>query len=277
MVDMSGETHVVRKIDPFLAALSTAVVSCSLLAIAVMYGWLGPDVGEGSNFCEALRTELINQPANTWSNIGFVIAGLMIGWQGRKNPQLMEGLVGFFACVVVLLGPASAAMHATGTVIGQNLDLTSMFLISSFAVSYALKRWYGFGRGIFLAIFLVWLALGEFVLFLGIEIPVLLHGGNLIFAIGLILALTLEVGLWRRTRSAAVARAGIQALSALIAAFAIWLLDQGPLCDPDSLIQGHALWHILCAVASYCQFLVYRAHSEVDRDLQSRAPDPARY
>lgn len=272
MVDMATETHVTTRFDPFIAALTTAVVSVVLLGLALAYDWLGPDVGEGSAFCEALRGDLVNQPANTFSNLGFVLAGLTIGWRGRKNPQLMDGMVGFFACVVVLLGPASAAMHASGTVLGQNLDLTSMFLISSFAASYAMKRWYELSRTQFFMAFAAWLIMGEAVLFSGIAVPVVLHGGNLVFAIGLLTAIVLEVRLWRRQPSKAVARAGLLTLAVLGGAFTIWLLDQGPWCDPNSLIQGHAVWHFLCAVTTYCQFRMYAADTRKQNSQQPNAP-----
>ena len=36
----------------------------------------------------------------------------------------------------------------------------------------------------------------------------------------------------------------------------------GPLCTPDSLLQGHALWHILGAVAMWCFYKYFR--TEVD-------------
>ena len=48
-----------------------------------------------------------------------------------------------YACVVVLLGPASAAMHATQSTLGGDLDLLSMFLVSGFALAYALMRFLG--------------------------------------------------------------------------------------------------------------------------------------
>src|SRR6185436_3351343 len=99
----------------------------------------------GANFCEA-GTGLIRQPANTFSNVGFVTAGLLIAWHasvpgnvGRRlstYPWLATGI----ACVVVLLGPGSAAMHATQSALGGHLDMLSMYLIASFAAAYAVTR-----------------------------------------------------------------------------------------------------------------------------------------
>ncbi len=249
------------RLDPFGAAVVTALVSCGALALAVAGGWLGTVVGEGSLFCEALRDGLVNQPANTWSNLAFVAAGLLVGWRARRQPTLMDGLAGFYACVVVLLGPASAAMHATGTEVGKHLDLTSMFLVGAFAAAYGLKRWAGWGRGTFVAVFVALLVVSEAIYLSGPSVPVVLHAGNAMFALLLIVAVTAEVTVWRRRRSPEVARAGVAALATMLVAFVIWNLDQGAWCRPDSLVQGHAIWHVLCAVAAYQLFRVYAADS----------------
>ena len=36
----------------------------------------------------------------------------------------------------------------------------------------------------------------------------------------------------------------------------------GVLCDPDSLVQGHAIWHLLGAVAMWCFYKYFR--TEID-------------
>ena len=90
-----------------LASL-TAVVSLTLLALAVRFGWLGADVDRGADFCEAAAGR-VRQPVNTLSNLGFVVAGLAIAVRADRLPVLGTA----YACLVVLLGPASMAMHAT--------------------------------------------------------------------------------------------------------------------------------------------------------------------
>ncbi len=86
--------------------------------LAARGGWLGTDVGRGDGFCEAARSGWLKQPANALSNLGFVVAGLAIGWRaGLPEGRLARpGLAPAFAVVVVLLGPGSMAMHATQTV-----------------------------------------------------------------------------------------------------------------------------------------------------------------
>ena len=123
--------------------------------LAARGGWLGTDVGRGDGFCEAARSGWLKQPANALSNLGFVVAGLAIGWRaGLPEGRLARpGLATAFAVVVVLLGPGSMAMHATQTAVGGHLDMTSMFLVASFAAAYALMRWEERGSAYFGGVF----------------------------------------------------------------------------------------------------------------------------
>ncbi|MCB0916485.1 MAG: ceramidase domain-containing protein [Actinobacteria bacterium] len=49
-------------------------------------------------------------------------------------------------------------------------------------------------------------------------------------------------------------------LASFLAAFYIWNLGQPGtfFCQPDSLIQGHAIWHALSALATWCFFMFLR-------------------
>jgi hypothetical protein len=48
----------------------------------------------------------------------------------------------------------------------------------------------------------------------------------------------------------------------LILAFVIWMLDITKiLCNPNSWLQGHALWHLLGAVAGGFLYLYYRSEN----------------
>ena len=161
---------------------AAAVVSVGLLALAVERGWLGPDVGRGSGFCEVphgggLAAHLV-QPANSLSNLGFVVAGLAVAWRAGRTDLLgdvlprLRGLPTAYAVVTVLLGPASAAMHATGSAHGGDLDLLSMYLIASFAAAYALMRMVRQGSTFFFQVFLLMVAACELVSTIQADVPV---------------------------------------------------------------------------------------------------------
>ncbi|WP_101523611.1 ceramidase domain-containing protein [Nocardioides houyundeii] len=252
-----------RSARPLLAAAATALVSAVLLALAVRHGWLGPDVGRGDEFCEAARDGRVRQPANAASNAGFVLAGLLIAARAGHPDRLGDvlprhrGLATAMACLVVLLGPASAAMHATQSAAGGWLDLTSMYLVASFAASYALLRWRQWPTTAFWATFASLVAACELIGLLGDGVPVVRHPGNVAFALLLVLAVVLEVRLWSRGPARTRLRLGALALATMLVAFGIWNLGQHGWCDPGSWVQGHAVWHLLGAVAAYLLFRLY--------------------
>jgi hypothetical protein len=251
-----------RDLRPFALAVAVAVASVALLWLAVAQGWLGPDVGRGDRFCEAAREALVLQPANTFSNTGFVVAGLAIAWRAGSqrttiaaNPRLATA----FGVVVVLLGPASAAMHATQSALGGHLDLLSMYLIAAFASSYAWTRVLGRGTGFFAVGFVAVVVVCELVERIPGHVPVVDIAANLAFGLFLLLALAGEAVLWRRGTGRRQVGWGLASAGALALAFGIWNLakDGSSLCHPDSLLQGHAAWHLLCAVAAYCLYRLY--------------------
>jgi hypothetical protein len=246
---------------PLAYAAATAIVSTALLVLAVRHGWLGDDVGRGANFCEAARDGFVKQPANTFSNLGFVVAGLLVARRAGRPERLgdalprYDGLATAYACLVVALGPASAAMHATQTEVGGHLDLLSMYLVASFAAAYALMRRVGQGRLFFWQLFSLFVAGCELVGLYDGEVPVVTYAGNLAFAVLLLTAVVVEVRLWRSAGASRTdLRWGVAALGTILLAFAIWNVTRTLWCDPRSLVQGHAVWHLLDAVAAYLLF-----------------------
>jgi len=255
---------------PILIAGATAAASCGLLALSIWRGWLGIDVGRGANFCEAAREWVVRQPANTFSNVGFVAAGLLIAWHAsvRKNIgtslSAHRHLATAMACLVVLLGPGSAAMHATQSAIGGSLDMLSMYLIASFAAAYATMRWLRGGSQLLAAAFVAGVAFCELVGLWGVKLPVLMFSGNAAFALLLVGAISLEVLIMRRREVRAQRMYAYASLASIVTAFAIWNASKAWLCDPHSFIQGHAIWHILGAVSAYFLYRYYASEEVGD-------------
>jgi hypothetical protein len=225
-----------------------------LVVLATAYGWLGPDVDRGAQFCETDHWCFFAQPSNTLSNLAFVLAGAALAWRaGRPEGRLeMAALTVPFTVVVALLGPGSMAMHATESALGGHLDVLSMHLLASFAAAYALARLLRWGTGAAVAMFLVLLAVGTAASLLGGPVPVVQHSGNLAFALFLLVAVAGEVVLLRRPAGPRPWWA-LGSVGVLLVAFGVWIPSQtgGLWCIPESWLQGHALWHVLCAVAAY--------------------------
>ncbi|MEP6816857.1 MAG: ceramidase domain-containing protein [Marmoricola sp.] len=245
---------------PFALAAATAVVSLVLMFLAARHGWLGPDVGRGADFCEAARSGWLKQPANALSNLGFVVAGLAIGWHAGLASGRLErlGLASAYGVVVVLLGPGSMAMHATQTALGGRLDTTSMYLVAGFAAAYSATRMTERGVGFFGVAFVGAVMLCELVERIPGSLPAVMSWGNVVFGALLVLALSLELRMRRRNGSFVVGdvRWVWGAVASIGVAFTTWNLAKNgtALCHPHSLVQGHAAWHLLCAVSAYCLY-----------------------
>lgn len=258
----------------FYSTVLFAVASFSLFMLAVVNGWFGPAADVGGAFCEAAREGLVKQPANTWSNLGFIFAGLLMAFQlsqgtfqSNKNRFTQSTFTAiFFSCLVVFLGPGSMAMHATETQLGGNLDMLSMYLVASFAASYAMQRFWQWSNGAFTVSFLIIIAICEWAGTFHQHIPVVGYAGNLAFGIFLTVCTIFELLNGYVRKISLEKKYGYYSLGFLLLAFFIWNIwqDNSPLCNPGSLIQGHAMWHLLDAVAAYFLFRFYASeHTEV--------------
>jgi len=176
---------------PIAITGTVAIVSIGLLAVAIGQGWLGPDVGRGANFCEAARDGFIRQPANTLSNAGFVVAGLLVAVRAGRLPAggvVSPTVATFFACIVTLLGPGSAAMHATQSEWGGHLDMLSMYLVASFAAAWAWTRWTRRGTAALVTAYVAGVVACELVGLWPDPVPVVHYAGNLAFGLLLVTA-----------------------------------------------------------------------------------------
>ncbi len=207
-------------------------------------------------FCEGLRESLIRQPANTWSSLAFVAVALWVaarlGRRVRAGQAVFGGAeTGLFLGALVLVGLGSAFYHASLTFIGQVFDVSGMYLIATFILLHRLGPRLGAPPGLSVAVF---------VLANGVLMAVQVSAPSLrriVFGVLLVSATTVE---WRCSRAG---RSWLAAAALLMAlAFAIWFVDLRRLmCDPQSLIQGHAAWHLLGALAAACLYRSYEAEA----------------
>lgn len=265
----------------FLVPLLVTLVSSALFYLAVARRWFGPASPANRYFCEFARDGLIREPANTWSNIAFVAAGLVAGWllasgrfQHNDNAltrNLSIALV--FPSLPILLGFGSMALHATETDAGGDLDMLSMYLNAAFLTAYAMQRFFGWGLLPFAAVFAATVALCEWAGTLYHPIPVLDYAGDLAFGVFIAIAVGFEVlnGVLRKIPRES--RWGIYALLSFIAAFAVWNFGKNdcPFCAPASWLQPHAAWHLLVALALFLLFRFYVSENPPRRDQGGRA------
>jgi hypothetical protein len=189
---------------------------------------------------------------------------VLIAWHAgglRRGLVIDRRLATAMACIVVLLGPGSAAMHATQSAVGGHLDMLSMYLIAAFAAAYATMRWRRAGPGVLAVTFTGGVVFCELAGVWGGTLPVVTYAGNAAFGLLLIVAIVIEVRIMRRGETTARRGYAYASLASMLIAFGIWNASKAWLCDPHSLIQGHAIWHVLGAVAAYLLYRYYASET----------------
>jgi hypothetical protein len=63
-------------------------------------------------------------------------------------------------------------------------------------------------------------------------------------------------------------------LISFLLAYAIWLtgVPDHPWCNPDSVIQAHAIWHLLTAVSTWCFFMFLRTETQISTPVGQSQP-----
>ncbi len=252
--------------DPAITELRTVTLVLALgtglcVALAVA-GWPGAPnhcLLQGDCYCEAPRPGPVAQPANTWSLLGFGVAAFWVARRAGRDclntsaPYLRDHFYpGLYAGTLAFMGVGAALFHASLTNWGGAVDVLSMLGWVCYLLYYNLRSLYGWSRSGFLTAYSVTIAV--------VIAPRLLFGpaGVPLFALVLLAWLATEALIGRQ-----VGRLGIRqqverqrkflwaSLATNLVALSIWSGSHlgGPLCDPSSLVQGHAVWHVLNAVA----------------------------
>ncbi|MDX2012313.1 MAG: ceramidase domain-containing protein [Myxococcaceae bacterium] len=199
-------------------------------------------------FCEAVHEGWLRQPSNAVSSLAFCVAAGWMALDRRRAPTASAWRpveAWCFIVAVFLVGLTSAGYHASLTFVGQFFDVQSMYLVVGvlFAVNVDDAR-PGAPRRFLSTYVALNVALGVLL----VVVPTFRRFG---FGLAIAAVVLTEVLLRvRRLRSTPLAPLLLAvALQAL--AFAVWTLDlTKTVCAPGSLVQGHAVWHVLGAVVT---------------------------
>ena len=202
-------------------------------------------------FCEHINTHSsIKQFSNTISSFAFVYVGWLILFKSILNKNTLMKL---FGIVTLSIGVGSAFFHATLSFLGQVLDLAGMFLLSSFILFYALYRIYNLSKVETIVLIVVINIILDVGLFIAPEMR------RYLFAILTILGLGHEY-FYIQTKDKKIETTWLKyAFITLLISFSIWVLDITKIvCSPKSIVQGHAIWHVLSAMSIYFLYRYYQ-------------------
>jgi Ceramidase len=201
----------------------------------------------GNSDCERIGEGLLGQPVNTLTSLAYFAAGALLLRRALvvRSPALVV-----YATTVVAVGIGSVAFHGPMPSWGRFAHDFSIAAVLVFVIGYDIALLRGTG---------VHTALAGFGLLLGACAIVLAawpDASNALDSVLVVGAVIAEVAIARSPRRVASVRG-------LMRAPAVWIFGgvmlavgavlnalgrtDAPLCDPDSLVQLHGVWHALTA------------------------------
>lgn len=239
--------------------------------------------GNATLFCEVNRfDQLIVQPSNTWSNIGFIISALIIlsiakndrkYYKRSKVNNLLARYPGFSylsGFSLLYLGLGSFLYHASLTHTFQKLDQTGMYFVLISATAYNMyklfpkirfkKQLYSSHKFIIIKAIVLMLA---FFFYLW-KLPI-----NIIFPLMVLTFFLTNFIVQTKLNHSVPIKAFIQtSFITLLLSYTLWILDKTSLlCSPTSPFQGHALWHILNSISILLVYLYYRSEIYLPEEI----------
>ncbi len=221
-------------------------------------GWTPPNV----DWCEEQLCSWIVNPADTWSNLAYVVFGVMMLRHARAHPA--PGL-SIFGPASIIVGVFSLTYHASYTYFFQFFDFVGMFLFCFTVITANALRlgWIGEERRwhLLIAGTAAFSALVPVVSETSIPIQ-----GMVVLLIFCVFAQEATI----RRRSAdnresegrnfftiAIVLLGAGAIASAADVTRAW-------CNPQNhWLQGHSLWHLLTAASLYALYHYY-ARSSAD-------------
>jgi Ceramidase len=204
----------------------------------------------GTSDCEHIGQGLLAQPVNTLSSLAYVVAGILLLRRALVARSSQRVVLTVYAATVVAVGLGSVTFHGPMPSWGRFVHDPSIAAVLAFVISYDVALVRGANtRG----------ALLGFGALLGISAIVLAvspDANNALDSALVVAAVIAEVVVARSPKRVAAAGGLVRRPSVWVAGAAALAVGAAlnalgrtaaPLCEPDSLVQLHAVWHVLTA------------------------------
>lgn len=220
--------------------------------------WYDITVTQGApniKWCEETLCQWISEPANTWSNLGYLIVAVIItviSFKNKHNFQLKQ-----FGPIIFFMGAMSFFYHQSNFYGSQILDFVGMFFFVGWAKGMNLIR---LGK-------LKDSHLIPFNLLVAVVYTIAMHIMYLTgvkFQMIVLISAFIIIGteIWAQKKKRTDIGWFVTSILTLIVAFGFSISDgQRIWCDPTQhgwFSQGHAIWHWTAAIA---MFTIYKHYS----------------
>lgn len=224
--------------------------------------WYDITVKQGApniKWCEETLCHWVSEPANTWSNIGYLVAGIYILYLAIKNRHNFN--LKIFGPIIFFMGAMSFFYHQSNFYGSQILDFIGMFLFVAWAIGMNLIR-LGKMKNEFLIPFILGYSL------LSTAVLHWMYLTNIKFQMLVLISgiIILITELLSQRKHKTHMKWFWSTIFILIIAFGFSLSDGQRLwCTPENhgwFSQGHALWHWTAAIAMVTIYKHY-AHEKL--------------
>lgn len=206
------------------------------------------------NWCEPTQCALINEPANAWSNLALLLAGVLII---TKLNQTKEKVIRDFGWAVFVTGFFSFTYHATNNYFSQFFDFLGMYLSTSLPLAIQTQRLRGKNPRDYHAFFWFYM-FGSTCMFWFFHLWGIAIQHTIILQVVSMLVLEIVC----RAREGKLSQMkyfwGSLLLMGIAQTFSqldikrIW-------CEPENVfLHGHAIWHVFSAAGMVMLALHYR-------------------
>jgi hypothetical protein len=207
-------------------------------------------------WCEETLCQWVSEPANTWSNLVFIVLAIIMWRQAKNHPNKAYQ---WFPIAMFVMGGFSFIYHMSNFYLTQILDFIGMYVFVFWIAIYNMVR-LGWIKSSKMAITLLtltvfWTVVLHIMYLTNIKF-------QMIVAIASVFIGITEAILYKQNkRPQSYKFFGLGVLFIVLAQSAS-LADLNRLefiCDPHNhFFQGHALWHVLSAFGTYFAFIYYQ-------------------
>lgn len=220
-----------------------------------------------TEYCEFNNVEkFFHQAMNTYSNLVYFFFGIMIcliakeDFKNKRSENIMQQfpeLSMLTGICFIYLSFGSAFFHASLTWFGQRVDMNGTYSLSIMLAAVAIFNVFhqitlsNLSKKLIIA-FLTILILSFYQVHLLISSSILLP----ILILATWVLTSINYFQFRKKRSILIA---VSSLVLIVIAFKIRALDVDKVgCEPNSVFQGHSLWHLLTGISSFLGYAFFR-------------------
>ncbi|MBL7715188.1 MAG: ceramidase domain-containing protein [Bdellovibrionales bacterium] len=213
-------------------------------------------------WCEESLCSWIAEPALTWSNLAYIVAGLIMIQLSRKLPK--NSLIQWFGPAAILVGIGSGFYHASINFYSQLVDFFVMDVFCVLLILAGLRRLHLR----YFKIAPVWILIASAIIVVLTVVMDQLHLPIQLIILAMILVITgFEIAIAIQDHGSFFPSSRspyfFVSLLCFVAGITASTLDVTRMaCNPENhVLQGHAVWHLMSALGLLFSFFHFRQHS----------------